>query len=175
ALVVVAGVILPLAYGEVVIDIAEQSLEAGSEYHIVPYSGGGLGLKMRQNNSCPMYVDYNNKEQGLPVVFTPYKSDKQIEVAADFMVHVSGATGCAPQSTRWRMKLDDKLNKYFVYAGNSTNSSSSTTDLDYFRILESEIYGNVYVLSFCPSVCDNCRPVCGLLGIYTDKAINQWL
>ncbi|KAH9323509.1 hypothetical protein KI387_018148, partial [Taxus chinensis] len=166
---VVVGAILPLAYGDVVLDVAEHPLVSGTEYHILPVNGGGLGLKMRENNSCPMYVDYNNKQQGLPVVFTPYKFVKPIVEAADLKVQVSAATVCA-QSTRWRMKFDNRLNKYFVYAGSA--SSSSKRDLDYFRILESEIYGNVYVLSFCPSVCDNCRPVCGLLGTYTDKAKN---
>ncbi|KAH9323510.1 hypothetical protein KI387_018149, partial [Taxus chinensis] len=88
-LVAVVGAIFQFAYGDVVLDVAEHPLVSGTEYHILPVNGGGLGLKMRENNSCPMYVDYNNKQQGLPVVFTPYKFVKAIAEGADFKVEVS--------------------------------------------------------------------------------------
>ncbi|GLJ32614.1 hypothetical protein SUGI_0656090 [Cryptomeria japonica] len=168
----VVALILPLAYGDGVLDIAGTPVVTGTDYKILPVNGGGLSLKMR-NNSCPMYVTYNNNDDGLPVIFTPYEYVKAIAEDVDLEVQFSAATICV-QSTRWRIKSDSEVNKDFIYTGGS--SSSSSVDLDYFRISKSEGDGsNVYEFSYCPSVCSTCRPACGSLGIYTDEDGDQWL
>ncbi|GLJ32620.1 hypothetical protein SUGI_0656170 [Cryptomeria japonica] len=178
ALLVVAA-ILPFAHGgsgDSVLDVLGRPVVTGTEYTILPVNGGGLRLKWR-NNSCPLNVVYNDNQESLPVIFTPYIYVKVITEDADLKVEFSAVTVCA-QSTRWRLRRDSELEKTLIYAGNSSSSASSSFpfDLAYFRIIKSEgDDGNVYELSFCPHVCSTCKIACGSLGIYTDEDGNQWL
>uniref|UniRef100_A0A0D6QZE1 Uncharacterized protein n=1 Tax=Araucaria cunninghamii TaxID=56994 RepID=A0A0D6QZE1_ARACU len=160
-----------VAAQDAVLDIDGRPLSSGNKYYISPVTGGGVGLRMR-NNTCPMYVVYT--KNGLPAVFTPYSSGRGgvIKEGADLKVETSAVTVCV-QSTRWRVHRDSKLDKYFVYTGDDSSSSSSI-DLDYFRFDKSES-GDDYVMVYCPSVCEFCRPYCGTLGSYSDEHGNGWL
>jgi hypothetical protein len=131
----------------------------------------GLRLRMR-NNSYPMYVVYNDSEESLPAVFTPYVYVKAISEDIDLKVEFSAITICA-ESTRWRLGSDSELHKTLIYAGSS--SSSSSVDFAYFKIGKSEGNdSNVYELYFCPTFRES-KPACGSLGVYTDQDGNQWL
>ncbi|GLJ32621.1 hypothetical protein SUGI_0656180 [Cryptomeria japonica] len=103
ALLVMAA-ILPFSYGgsgDGVLDILGRPVITGTEYTILPVNGGGLRLNTR-NNSCPLYVVYNDNEESLPMVFTPFVNVKLITEEADLKVEFSAVTVCA-QSTRWRL------------------------------------------------------------------------
>ncbi|KAH9289688.1 hypothetical protein KI387_033805 [Taxus chinensis] len=168
-ILVVLAIIGPFAAnGDAVLDTDGEALNSGSEYFILPVNGGGLRLQMR-NNTCPMYVNYEKDNDGLPVVFTPYLSGTVIEENADLTVVTSAFTICI-QSTRWVIATDSDLNKRFIATGG--DSSSSSIDLNYFKIVKSD---NYYQLVFCPTVCDTCRPACGSLATYSDEDGNEWL
>ena len=134
-------------------------------------SGGGLALKIRVNNSCPLYVKQENSEtsRGYPLVLkvaegqTGNFSSAIVQEHVNLNVNMAVKTVCI-QSTTWSVQNEND--------GNSTKRFIKASDpASLFQIVKA-IDGDGYVLYFCPC---NCRLVCTKLGIYVDDDENRWL
>jgi hypothetical protein len=155
-----------------VVDAEGNPVLVGAEYYVLPAvdgSGGGLTLKMRVNNSCPLYVaqEDSEKSRGLPVVFRPAKgqtgnySSVIVQEHVNLNVNMAAVTTCV-QSTAWSVQNDANTTKRFIKASDSSSL---------FQIVKA-IDGDGYVLYFCPC---NCRLVCTKVGIYVDGDEKRWL
>jgi len=155
-----------------VVDAEGHPVLFGEEYYVLPAvtgSGGGLALKLRVNNSCPMYVDQESSEKsrGLPVVFTPFKGRRAnfssviVEENVALNVKTAAVTTCV-QSTEWSEEHDANTTKRFIKA-------SDTSSL--FQIAKASD-GDGYNVYYCPCICNL---VCTQLGIYVDGDKNRWV
>jgi len=155
-----------------VVDAKGHPVLVGEEYYVLPAvagSGGGLGLKLRVNNSCPLYVEQQNsvKSRGLPVVFRPAQGQRVnyssviVQQHVNLNVSFAAVTTCV-QSTEWSVGNDANTSKRFIKASDASSL---------FQIVKA-IEGDGYNLYFCPC---NCRLVCTKVGIYVDSDENRWL
>lgn len=155
-----------------VVDAEGHPVVVGREYYVLPAGsaiGGGLALKMRVNNSCPMYVVQENSEKslGLPVVLRHAKglrgnySSVIVQQHVNLNINFAAVTTCV-QSTEWSVQNDANTTKRFIKASDTSSLFQIVKPLD----------GDGYALYFCPC---NCRLVCTEVGIYVDDAENKWL
>lgn len=156
-----------------VVDAEGHPVVLGREYYVLPAvtgsGGGGLALKMRVNNSCPMYVVQENSEKskGLPVVLRHAKglrgnySSVIVQQHVNLNINMAAVTTCV-QSTKWSVQNDANTTKRFIKASDASSL---------FQIVKA-IDGDGYNLYFCPC---NCRLVCTPVGIYVGDGGNRWL
>ncbi|XP_074590763.1 kunitz trypsin inhibitor 5-like [Curcuma longa] len=162
-------------------DTDGRSLRPGHEYYILPLirgRGGGLTLAARSNDSsfaCPLAVAQEGLEvdSGLPVIFSPAPEGSEfVKMSTDLNVRFSAATICV-QSTVWRLgDVDASTGRRYVISGGVEGSPGAGTASNWFKI---ERYGERdYKLVHCPSVCQDCKVVCGDLGVFVEGE-NRWL
>ncbi|XP_022743286.1 kunitz trypsin inhibitor 2-like [Durio zibethinus] len=158
-----------------VLDISGQELRTGTDYYILPVirgRGGGLTLASTGNETCPLDVVQEQHEvsNGLPLTFSPVNVKKGVvRVSTDLNIKFSAATICV-QSTVWKLDNDESIQKLVVTTGGVEGNPGSETLSNWFKI---EKFEDDYKLVFCPGVCNNCRPVCGDLGVFIDDGIRR--
>lgn len=156
---------------EIVMDVDGKPLTTTSSYLIYPATGGTTaGLTLNPPNasfSCPFYV--SQAEGGiddpsvLPARFFPVDSNASIKVSTDMNIDFNAVSLC-PQSTVWRIGPAEGRTR-FVEAGGVKGSPGVKTLANWFKIAKVDGRLNVYKFVFCPTVCSDCKVVCGELGV----------
>ncbi|KAK6921317.1 Proteinase inhibitor I3, Kunitz legume [Dillenia turbinata] len=159
-----------------VLDTNENIIQAGTDYYILPVlrgKGGGVTLAGVRNETCPLYVVQEQLEAsiGLPLTFTPVNPrEGVVHDSTDLNIKFSAATICV-QSTVWKLEdYDEATGQRFVGSGGVEGNPGRETISNWFKI---EKYDDDYKLVFCPSVCDECRVICGDVGIYIEDEIRR--
>lgn len=167
-----------------VLDIDGHELQIGSKYTILPSQngtgGGGLALAAK-DRPCPFYVMQENLESsnGLPTRFMPVDNKQNvINLSTDLNIVFLTATICV-QSTAWKLGGADEITgRRYVMSGGMTGRPGLETVSNWFRIERiangSSINNGYYKIVFCPGVCNNCKVVCGNVGVFNENG-KRWL
>ncbi|XP_039142123.1 kunitz trypsin inhibitor 5-like [Dioscorea cayenensis subsp. rotundata] len=153
-----------------VLDTDGEPIRTDRQYYIVPGNtdvAGGFTLAGR-NGSCPLSIAQSPQvgDSGIPVTFTRVSQDI-VTINYDEDVNIAFSTStttCEAFSTVWRLaEADEVFSRAYVSTGGYTGVSGNQASLNFwFRI---ERHMEVYRLAFCPTVCNDCNPTCGLLNV----------
>lgn len=154
-----------------VLDKDGHPLRPGVDYYILPSARATIGLSSPPNGTCPLDVVLQTDihSNALPVRFYPAKkAGGVIKTDTDLNIEFSASTICVI-STVWKIQgsSNDTSTRYFVTIGGVKGKPGKETISNWFNIRSDPSRG--YVLNFCPSVCETCRPFCGNLGIILDN------
>ncbi|KAF5800673.1 putative proteinase inhibitor I3, Kunitz legume, kunitz inhibitor STI-like superfamily [Helianthus annuus] len=157
----------------VVLDFYGQSLRARAKYYIKSADdddlAGGFGLVGVLNKSCPAVVGQMTDNMGLWLTFHPVDpKERVIRLSTDVNIKFSGSNSCH-ESNVWQLKYHKALEQYVVMVGGVEGNPGPKTVNNWFKI-EQGIYGG-YRLVFCPSVCSDCKVICG--GITTGPDVEN--
>ncbi|KAJ0736474.1 putative proteinase inhibitor I3, Kunitz legume, kunitz inhibitor STI-like superfamily [Helianthus annuus] len=158
----------------VVLDFYGQSLRARAKYYIKPadddYFVGGFGLVGVLNKSCPAVVGQMTDNMGLWLTFHPVDpKERVIRLSTDVNIKFSGSNSCH-ESNVWQLKYHKALEQYVVMVGGVEGNPGPKTVNNWFKIEQGNYYGS-YRLVFCPSVCSDCKVICG--DITTDTYVDN--
>lgn len=168
---------------EPVLDTEGHPVRPGVKYYILPSSpGAGAGLTLANNKGkCPHEIVQilNEPNNGLPVTFSPANArDKTIQLNTDLNIKftdIQHTTPC-PESKVWKFDASNqKQDALFVTVGGVEGNPGRETLPNWFKIQKEHKY---YKLQYCPTVCKDCRVICGDIGpvIYDGRkrlAVNQ--
>ncbi|KAF5800677.1 putative proteinase inhibitor I3, Kunitz legume, kunitz inhibitor STI-like superfamily [Helianthus annuus] len=147
-----------------VLDAHGKSLRAGVKYLVKPADNdgyiGGFGLVEVLTKHCPAVVgQLLGKQKGLWLTFTPANpKERLIRLSTDVNIKFSGSNSCN-ESNVWQLKYNKALEQYGVMVGGVEGNPGPKTLNNWFKIEKTT--SHKYKFVFCPSVCSNCKVMCG--------------
>ncbi|KAJ0984459.1 hypothetical protein J5N97_002815 [Dioscorea zingiberensis] len=175
--IILSTLIVTTSAATAVLDTEGKTVRTGIQYYIRPAArdvAGGLILTSR-NGSCPLVVGQaqSGADLGYPLTFSPVNPKaKTVNLATDINIQFEVGTLCL-QPTVWKLTgPQEGTGRYYVTSGGVKGNPGIETLDNWFKI--EEFMGTYYKLSFCPTVCDTCKPLCGDLGIVIENG-QRWL
>ncbi|KAJ0778843.1 putative proteinase inhibitor I3, Kunitz legume, kunitz inhibitor STI-like superfamily [Helianthus annuus] len=153
-----------------VLDTKGKNLRVGVKYRVKPEDGdgyiGGLSLVEVRNMSCPAVVGQApGVDKGLWLTFTPVNpKERLIRLSTDVNIKFSGSNSCN-ESNVWQLKYNKALEQYAVMVGGVEGNPGPETLNNWFKI-EKGKYNDSYKFVFCPSVCSDCKVMCGDINTF---------
>ncbi|KVI00176.1 kunitz trypsin inhibitor 2-like [Cynara cardunculus var. scolymus] len=149
-----------------VLDLTGSTVRSALRYYVIPaIRGNGGGVKLAPttiNQTCPLDVVQENNEllNGLPLTFLPTNTNKDgtIFESTDLNIKFSDATTCGRPAV-WRVEVSG--GQRVVSSRGMVGNPGQETISNWFKI---EKYEDGYKVTFCPSVCNTCRPACADIG-----------
>ncbi|MQL72190.1 hypothetical protein Taro_004530 [Colocasia esculenta] len=165
------------AASDAVLDTDGNALKRGTEYYILLSPGKQSGLTLAsRNGECPLDVAKARSEDDnvLPIRFYPAdEGEDTVRLSKDANFQFLAYTTCM-MSTMWQIRFHEAANRYYVSTGGVPGNPGKDTLSNWFTIREAEDGSNSYKLTYCPTVCNFCRPYCGDLGLFVEDG-RKWL
>ncbi|KAK4799957.1 hypothetical protein SAY86_025322 [Trapa natans] len=163
---------------EPVLDTEGNSLLTGTKYYVVSVirggGGGGVTIGPPLTGICPKAVVQENIDiwYGFPVTFYPAREggDSIVRISTDLNVDFSRSIPTCREFGVWKLApLDEETGQRFVTTGGQLGNPGPETVSNWFKIEKVSNGDNYYYkLVFCPTVCSDCKVVCGDVGRYFD-------
>ncbi|WMV21151.1 hypothetical protein MTR67_014536 [Solanum verrucosum] len=152
-------------------DSSGKILRTGTNYYVQPISpdeawGFELASINNHHKPCPLGIVQEDYYPGTPLLFSSANSKKGIiRLSTDLNIDYNlSYTVCTKSNDAiWTVgSYDRRAQSYFLILGGVKGNPGHETIRNWFKIEE---FGDNYKITYCPSVCKDCKIMCKDVGI----------